>query len=128
MEQQKCVQCGEPLVGRLDKKFCDSYCRNTYNNETKRPHEQFIREVNTIIRRNRRILRLLCPQGKAVVRKEVLDQLKYDYRYFSGIYRTRSAVYYLCYDYGFSPAVINGVDRATVIQRQQYMDDSNPWK
>ena len=128
MNNSECLYCGKELKGRLDKKFCDAYCRNTYNNETKRPHEQFIREVNMITRRNRRILRHLCPQGKAVVRKEVLDQLKYDYRFFSGIHRTRSAIYYLCYDYGFAPFVENGVERATIIQRQEYMDKTNPWK
>ena len=125
---KSCLHCEKPLFGRLDKKFCDAGCRNAYNNTVKRPREQYIREINHIIRRNRRILKLLCPQGKAEVRKEVLDHMNYDYRYFSGIFRTNLGTYYLCYDYGFSPSMVDGVSRATIIQRQEYMDQVDPWK
>lgn len=29
---KKCLECGEKIVGRADKKFCNDYCRNAYNN------------------------------------------------------------------------------------------------
>jgi len=31
---RKCLHCDHVLKGRTDKKFCDDYCRNTYNNPT----------------------------------------------------------------------------------------------
>ena len=33
MEHRECLECGEPLKGRVDKKFCSDYCRNSHNNK-----------------------------------------------------------------------------------------------
>jgi len=118
----KCMKCGKPLSGRTDKKFCDAYCRNAYNNQHKSIDEQFISLVNSRIRHNRRILKTLSPEGKATIRKEVLDQMGYDYRYFSGIFKTKANLYYLVYDYAFSPIFEKGVEKALIVRRQDYMD------
>ena len=122
-----CLACGKGVVGRSDKKFCDSYCRNSYNNQHKRDDEKYLQQINRIIRWNRRILKTLCPQGKAIVRKELLDQLGYRYGVFSGIYRNSSTTYYLCYDYGFAVSYDKNVAKAIIIQQQSYMKDFNPW-
>lgn len=126
---KKCKQCGKNLIGRLDKLFCDSQCRNTFNNQNKRSDQLLIQDVNQRIRRNRRILKSLCPIGKATVRKEVLDTMQYDYRYFSSIFKSpNNNVYYICYDYAFSPikqkesGSSNIVEKALIVQRQDYMD------
>ncbi len=128
--RRSCLQCGRPIVGRLDKKFCDAYCRNTFNNQVKRQDELYIQEVNRIIRQNRRILKTLSPQGKASVRKDVLLQLGYDFRYFSATYRSPKLLYYICYDYGFAAINDNGTSKAMIIQKQNYMDDYqvDPWR
>jgi len=118
-----CLQCGKKLSGRIDKKFCDAYCRNTYNNQNKATEEFYIQSVNSSIRKNRRILKTLSPEGKATVRKEVLDSMSYDYRFFSGIYKTKNGLYYLVYDYAFSPVFEReGIEKALIVQRQPYMD------
>ena len=127
MEKEKCAECNKGLVGRSDKKFCDAYCRNSYNNKVKRADEKYIQEVNRIIRRNRRILRHLCPQGKAMVRKEILDQLGYNYSHFSGIYRTKLGTYYFCYDYGMSPLHEKTIPKARIIQKQDYVPSLSLW-
>ena len=31
--KKNCLECGEAFNGRIDKKFCSDYCRNTYNNK-----------------------------------------------------------------------------------------------
>jgi predicted nucleic acid-binding Zn ribbon protein len=123
-----CLACGKPLHGRSDKKFCDSYCRNGYNNQHKREDEKYIQQVNSVIRRNRRILKTLCPQGKAIVRKELLDSLGYRYGVFSGIYRSAGTTYYLCYDYGFAVSYDRNIPKAVIIQQQEYMKDFDPWQ
>jgi hypothetical protein len=127
MEKKNCAECGKTLVGRSDKKFCDAYCRNSYNNKVKREDEKYIQEVNRIIRRNRRILKHLCPEGKSVVRKEILDQLGYKYNHFSGIYRTKLGTYYFCYDYGMSPFKENSVERARIVKKQNYVPSLSLW-
>ena len=123
-----CLACGKSLHGRSDKKFCDSYCRNGYNNQHKKKDEKYIQHVNSVIRRNRRILKTLCPQGKAVVRKELLDSLGYRYGIFSGVYRYNGTTYYLCYDYGFAVSRERNIPKAIIIQQQSYMQDFDPWQ
>ena len=29
MEIKKCLECDENVIGRIDKKFCSDYCRNS---------------------------------------------------------------------------------------------------
>jgi len=101
--QKTCLECGQKLQGRIDKKFCDAYCRNTYNNHSKSKEEKYIHKVNSIIRSNRRILKTLCPIGKATVPKNVLDSMGYNYHHFTAIYRPVKLTYYVCYDYAFAP-------------------------
>lgn len=127
-ENPMCRACGKPLIGRSDKKFCDSYCRNSYNNKNKKTDEKYIQHINRIIRRNRRILKTLCPQGKAIVRKELLDKLGYKYGVFSSIYKSGATTYFLCYDYGFAVSYERNIPKAILIQKQDYMHDFNPWK
>lgn len=126
-----CLQCGKPLNGRSDKKFCDAYCRNSFNNQHKAEDEQHIQHINAQIRKNRRILKDLCPEGKATIRRAVLEIRGYDYKYFSGVFHsTRGLTYYLCYDYGFAAIMDNGKPKALIIQKQNYMDQYqvDPWK
>ena len=129
-ESRKCNQCGKELLGRLDKRFCDVQCRNTYHNQHRQPDDQYIKLVNQQIRRNRRILKDLCPEGKATVRREILETMGYDFRYFSAIFRSAKLVYFICYDYGFSAISDNGKQKVMIIQKQNYMDQyvMDPWK
>jgi hypothetical protein len=34
-----CLECGEKIVGREDKKFCSDGCRNAYNNKINKDDE-----------------------------------------------------------------------------------------
>ena len=126
-----CLQCQKSLHGRVDKKFCDAYCRNSFNNQHKAVDQQFIQLLNSKIRKNRRILKSLCPSGKATVRKEVLDQMGYTYRLHTETYQSsKGAIYYMCYDFGFTPIYEKSTEKALIIQRQDYMDSQaiNLWK
>ncbi|MEO1256746.1 MAG: hypothetical protein AAFY41_17930, partial [Bacteroidota bacterium] len=96
-------------------------CRATFNNQKKQIHEQAITETNRLLRRNRSILKTLSPEGKSTVRKDVLDTMGYDYGVFSGLFRTKSNLYYLVYDYAFSPIFERGIEKALIVQRQDYM-------
>ena len=43
----KCLQCDKPLLaGRSDKKFCNDYCRQAYNNKRKEAENREIRNIN----------------------------------------------------------------------------------
>ncbi len=128
MEQRKCLACGGIILGRSDKKYCTDQCR-TIGNKASGLHTEFlIQSTNKILRKNRSILKHLCPVGKAVVRKEVLDAMQYDVNVFSSAYKTRkNQVYYFCYDYGFTAIHENGVPKALIVTRQDYAQSLNPW-
>ena len=117
-----CLECGKTLKGRVGKKYCDAGCKSAFHNRNKSFGEITISQTNQIIRHNRAILKTLSPQGKATVRKEVLEQMRYDFRYFSGIYKTSTNVYYLVYDYAFAPIFEKDVEKALIVQKQDYMD------
>ena len=126
----KCNKCGRPLQGRIDKRFCDAYCRNSFNNQIMGKEEQNISEVNRMLRKNRTILKTLSPVGKSTVRKEVLEAMGYNFGVFSSMYRaSKNNIYYLCYEYGFRPIIdARGIEKAVIINKQNYMREWQPWK
>lgn len=119
---KECLNCHKKLTGRRDKKFCDAQCKAEYHNKNRSHSELYISSAQSITRHNRRVLKILCPEGKATVRKEVMDKMGYDYRYFSGLYKTSANLYYLAYDYAFAPIYERGIEKALIVQRQDYMD------
>jgi predicted nucleic acid-binding Zn ribbon protein len=56
METKQCLECGETIRGRIDKKFCTDYCRNTYNNKVNKDSKNLIRNTNNRLRKNHKIL------------------------------------------------------------------------
>ncbi len=124
-----CPVCNTPIIGRSDKKYCSDQCRSESNNQRRNVAEKRIIVTNKKLRRNRTILKTLCPVGKSTVRKTVLVEMEYDFSVFTSLYMPKSGnLYYLCYDYGFSLIVQNGVERALIITKQEYAGDWQPWK
>ncbi|WHZ07090.1 MAG: hypothetical protein OJF59_000843 [Cytophagales bacterium] len=129
MANRKCPVCGNPLTGRSDRKYCSDQCRYLENNKNKYDVERPILEINRRLRKNRAILKALCPIGKSTVRKEVMVAMGYDMTIFSSLFLTsKKQVYYLCYDYGFTPLKEKGVEKALIITKQDYMNTWDPWK
>lgn len=115
--QKSCLDCGEPMIGRADKKFCSDQCRNNYNNKRNSDVNNLMRNINNILRRNRRILEDLIPDEKAIVPKDKLSDLGFSFQYFTHIYTTRKGgVYYFCYDYGY---IDIGNDLLTLVYRKR---------
>ncbi len=129
MIERKCPVCGYEIVGRTDKKYCSDQCRFLANSKQKQFREKPIIEVNQKLRRNRMILKTLCPAGKCVVRRDVMDAMGYDFTLFNSIFVTgKKQIYYLCHDYGYTPIIQHGVEKALIISRQQSMHAWNPWR
>jgi len=102
MSQKKCLECGTPLLGRADKKFCSDYCRNAYNNRKNRAANNLIRNINNRLKKNWRILDELNPDKTAKVSKSKLLEKGFDFNYFTGIYTTKKEeIYYFVYNQGY---------------------------
>ena len=68
-----CPECGDRIIGRSDKKFCSDQCRNTYNNKLNSDATNTVRNINNILRKNRRVLESLNKQsGKTMVTRETM--------------------------------------------------------
>ncbi len=105
METKTCQQCGTQLRGRTDKKFCDDLCRTTFNNHRKTDTQQ-VRNINSMLRKNRKVLEALTPdtEGKVRTTKRKLQDKGFFFGYHTHTYTTRNGnTYYFCYEYGFLP-------------------------
>lgn len=105
METRVCLLCSNELKGRIDKKFCDDQCRTSYNNRLK-ADTTFMRNVNNLLRKNRRILELLIPttEGKVKTSRNRLEEKGFNFSYHTHIYNTKvGTTYYFCYEYGYLP-------------------------
>lgn len=104
-----CKFCGDPVRGRVDKKFCDDYCRNNFNNRRYQMAEygEEVRRTNRILLRNRQIIDELFPETiqETVVSADYLTEKGFNFRYFTQV-RTVSTgeLHYQCYDVVIQPA------------------------
>jgi hypothetical protein len=105
-EKRFCRLCGKQLRGRIDKKFCDDYCRNSFNNQLKGLSNNLVRNINHALKRNRRILENLLEENNGIAKanKEKLEKLGFQFRYLTHVYKTKNGkAYNYCYDYGYLP-------------------------
>ena len=102
MNIKKCLECGEKVVGRIDKKFCSDYCRNTFNNKVNKESKNLIRNTNNRLRKNYKILSELNTTGKTKTSRRKLFDRGFDFRHFTSIYTTKTGnTYYYVYDQGY---------------------------
>jgi predicted nucleic acid-binding Zn ribbon protein len=100
---RNCPECGDKLIGRVDKKFCSDQCRNTYNNRLNSDSNNTVRNINNILRKNRRVLEELNRQdGKTMVTKEILLTNGFNFTFHTHTYTTqKGSTYYYCYEQGY---------------------------
>jgi len=102
--ERTCPVCGDRILGRIDKKFCSDQCRAEYNNCLNKESTSVIRKINSILRKNRRILIELNPEGKTKISRRKLIDRGFNFQYFTSIYRTKTGnTYYFCYEQGYLP-------------------------
>jgi len=116
---RKCLECDAQLNGRRDQKFCTDYCRNAYNNRFNEDANNYMRRINSILRKNRRILERLNPEGKVTVDAMALAEEGFNFHYFTNIYKTKKgSEYYFCYDRGYLKMDNN---QYMLVHKQEYV-------
>ena len=117
---RRCLECDHPLQGRADKKFCSPQCRSTHHNRLNSDRYNYVRHINHILRKNRRILAALNPEGKARVHRHQLLEKGFRFRYFTNEYITRTGnVYRFCYEQGY---LALDDDFFALVVRKEYVD------
>lgn len=101
---KSCLECGEKIIGREDKKFCNDACRNSYNNKLNKDSTNLMRNIHYTLRRNYRILSENNKEGKTkVARKKLLDS-GFDFSLITSVYKTKTNnTYFFVYDQGYMP-------------------------
>jgi len=104
--QSTCLTCHKPVKGRTDKKFCDDYCRNAFNNHLKSATNNLVRNINNALGKNRRILESFFKKEEEIAKttKNKLLEKGFLFKYFTHTYTNKKGnIYFFCYDYGYLP-------------------------
>ena len=97
-----CLECGDRIVGREDKKFCSDGCRNAYNNKINKDQNNLMRNINNKLRKNYRILCELNPEDKGRTTKTKLLSKGFDFEFFTSMLQTKTGnTYFFLYDQGY---------------------------
>jgi len=104
-ETKLCLTCSKPIKGRTDKKFCDDYCRNNYNNQLKSSTTNLVRNINNALGKNRRILESLIGNEEMIkTNKDKMLEKGFQFKYITHTYTNKKGnVYFFCYDTGYLP-------------------------
>ena len=99
-----CLSCSKKINGRADKKYCDDFCRNSYNNHLKGQINNVIRNVNNALLKNRRILESLLPPNEEMkmVGQDRLIRRGFRLKHHTHLFKNhKGQTYFFCYDYGY---------------------------
>ena len=100
--ERLCLDCGNAVKGRTDKKFCDDNCRNNYNNRLKSETGTIFNKINGILKKNRKPLAKLNPDGKVKVSKKKMLNAGFNFDYHTHTYQTQKGnKYFFCYEFGY---------------------------
>jgi hypothetical protein len=104
-QSQPCKQCGKAVKGRTDKQFCNDGCRNQYHNLRNSCQNNYMRQVNHLLQKNRRILASFfigSPRNKTIAHQQLADQ-GYQFSYCTHETNTQEGAARFCYEYGYLP-------------------------
>ena len=121
-EEKLCLDCGTPLHGRADKKFCNDLCRNNYNNQLNSSSYNLVRNINNILKRNRRILEDLNPGGKTKTTRKKLLSKGFDFEYHTHVMKNQDSEEMLAFCCDFGVGKVNN-DRYEIISMMLFYAD-----
>lgn len=99
---KSCQECGTPLQGRVDKKFCSDICRSAHNNRNAARKDLIERKINSMLRRNRKILKGLFESGLSTCHQGLLRYEGFHFDFYTHMNDGEAGQKtFFCYDYGY---------------------------
>ena len=119
-----CLECAEPIEGRIDKIFCDTHCKSSYYYKKKKAENlSLFKQIDSQLKQNRKLLKHYNQAGKATIRKDKLIKAGFNPGYFTHYWKNRKGdVYLFCYEYGFLAKEEHQVQKYVLIKWQEYME------
>ncbi|MCE2686311.1 MAG: hypothetical protein LW839_05650 [Cryomorphaceae bacterium] len=103
VNKRYCKECGMPLKGRRDQKYCADQCRNQFNNRNYAKKLAPQRQINRILLQNQQILAKFYLIEKR--RKILAPDLKakgYHFDFHTHHKQAKNGqLYFFCYDFGY---------------------------
>ncbi|MES2370980.1 MAG: hypothetical protein V4557_00270 [Bacteroidota bacterium] len=121
-ETKVCLSCNHQIHGRADKKFCNHYCRNAHHNLLNSQGNNYIRNINHSLGRNRRILEGLLLPTKLITKtsKQLLLNKGFSFHYYTHCLTNKKGNrFHFCYEYGYR---IVGRDEVVVVRRKSNIE------
>lgn len=101
-EERICLECGGILKGRSDRKFCSDQCRASFNNKLYAARSTYVRSINLILSKNRRILESYYDLGLKEVDKTTLQVNGFDFNFFTQTHTIKGKHWKCCYDFRYT--------------------------
>ena len=116
--KHQCLQCGEAIYGRSDKKFCDDHCRTEWHNRSGRQSLRLLKlRYMNALERNRAILLSFLDRGIRCVGVEELAVLGFRFDCVSAHFCINGHNEYGCLDirYRKTAAKVSRIEQVPVI-------------
>lgn len=103
MPEKQCLSCNKKLKGRIDKKFCDDYCRNNYNNRQGADVPAVVKNILQALKRNRKILADFLGTEEMVKHPKVkLLDAGFNFTYHTHVYTNKKGnIYHFVFEMGY---------------------------
>jgi len=127
--KKQCLNCEEILEGRIDKKYCNEYCKSNYfYQKNKKRENTFYKTVDLQLKLNRKILKNYNRSGKSTVRSEIIIQKGFNPEFFTHYWKnTKGQVYLFCYEYGFLKIKESTKTKYLLVKWQKYMSKNKSY-
>jgi len=121
--RKKCLNCGKELFGRVDKKYCDSYCKSEYQySKSKEEPLAFYHIVDRQLKHNRKILKHYNKAGMVIINAAVLFKMGFNPNFFTHYWKNKKGeIYLFVYEYGFLKKIENRRTKFILVIWQDYM-------
>jgi hypothetical protein len=126
-EERHCISCNDILEGRVDKIYCNEYCKSAHHYQKKKEGKvSLFKKIDRQLKLNRRLLDHYNKSGKSTVRQEELIKAGFDPKYFTHYWKNKEKqVYLFCYEYGFLKLSETGKTKYLLVKWQGYMEEES---
>lgn len=80
---RQCLECGDRIQGRMDKRFCTDQCRSSHHNKQRRFSLEVCSQINYRLRKNHKILSKLVRKAPVSVHRDTLLSQGFHFDYFT---------------------------------------------
>ncbi|MDB5210098.1 MAG: hypothetical protein JWQ30_925 [Sediminibacterium sp.] len=117
-ETKVCLSCNHHINGRADKKFCNNFCRNAHHNQLNSDGNNYIRNINHALRRNRRVLEELLLPAKLITKttKRIMQNKGFSFHYYTHCSANKKGNrFHFCYEYGYR---VVGKEQVLIVRKK----------